>query len=651
MNKLLPIDMRNVELTSGVLKERQLINANITVPLIYQKCVDTGRVDSLLCKWKEGEPNRPHPFWDSDIGKVVEAISYSLITNPNPELEKHVDEIVEMLENEQYEDGYLNSYFRTCEIENKWTNLYYMHELYCAGHLIEGAVAYYQATGKRKFLDIMCKYADCIYRYFIEEPKENRGYCGHPEIELALVRLYKATGAIKYLELSKYFIDQRGQQPYYFELESLARGVDTTKTANQKRHLKYYLKSRGPYAEYQAHKPVREQTEPVGHAVRAMYLYSGMADIASAYKDKELYEACCTLWDSLTQTQFYITGGIGPSSDGERFTFAYDLPNEYTYNETCASVALIMWAHRMFHLNGESKYIDVLEQTLYNTALGSVSLQGDKFFYANYLSVYPDRFKHASAALIDKMRAERQEWFDVSCCPPNISRLIASIGSYVYSKDKKGIYVNLYTPGKVVFEKNDTNISLDVETDYPWNEKIQIKVDSEKTCTFAIKLRIPGWCSKWSIKVNGKGTDFGIKDGYCILEREWNNNDTIDLVLAMPVMQIETNPKVRENCGRIALQRGPIVYCLEQADNGTEIQDITIPAQSEFSLIHGIEGMPSEAVMLEFDGYRREQSQWSGKLYDNAISEMVPVKARAVPYWLWGNRGFGEMNVWIRKSF
>lgn len=646
--KCSPVSMKNVRLTSGILKDRQQINAQVTVPLIYRRCVETGRIDSLLCKWKEGDQNRPHPFWDSDIGKVMEAISYSLITNPNDELEKKADEIVDMLQSEQYEDGYLNTYFRTCGIEDRWTNLYYMHELYCAGHLIEGAVAYVQATGKRKFLDIMCRYADYIYHCFVEEPQENRGYCGHPEIELALVRLYEETKNEKYLKLGKYFIDQRGRQPYFFEMESLAHGVDTSKTANQKRHLKYYLKSRGPYAEYQAHKPVREQTEPVGHAVRAMYLYSGMADIAAAYDDDELYRACNVLWESLTMTQFSITGGIGPSSEGERFTFAYDIPNEYTYNETCASVGLIMWAHRMFHFNGESKFIDILEQTLYNTALGSVSLAGDKFFYANYLSVYPERFEHASAALIDKMCAKRQEWFDVSCCPPNISRLIGSIGGYAYSVDDRGIYVNLYTGSRVDYKVNQQDMSLIVNTEYPWNGKINIHVECKKSCSSQINLRIPGWCDTWAVKVNGSYVKYTMLNGYCVIERGWENDDIIELILEMPVMQIEANPKVRENCGRIALQRGPFVYCLEQVDNGEQIQDISIREDCRCTLINGVEHLPAEAVALEFDGYRRLQSEWNEKLYDHTVSRKVLVRLCAVPYWLWGNRGFGEMNVWIR---
>lgn len=648
--KLTPVSMRQVTLTSGILKERQQINARVTVPLIYRRCVETGRVSSLLCGWKEGDANRPHPFWDSDIGKVIEAISYSLITDPNEELERKVDEMVDLLEREQCEDGYLNTYYRTFGLEERWTNLYYMHELYCAGHLMEGAVAYVQATGKRKFLDIMCRYADCIYHHFIEEPKADRGYCGHPEIELALVRLYGETKQERYLELSKYFIDQRGQQPYYFERESLARGVDTTKTANQKRHLKYYLRSRGPYAEYQAHKPVSEQTEPVGHAVRAMYLYSGMADIAAAFDDEELYRACDGLWDALSKTQFYITGGIGPSSEGERFTFAYDLPNEYTYNETCASVALIMWAHRMFHFQGESRFIDLLEQTLYNTALGSVSLEGDKFFYANYLSVYPERFEHASAALIDKMRAQRQEWFDVSCCPPNISRLIGSIGGYAYSVDEEGVYVNLYTGSTVACEVKKQDICLTVSTKYPWEETVGIRVECKNACAFIMNLRIPGWCSRWTVKVNGDHAVYIMHHGYCTMEREWRMGDEIELFLEMPIMQIEANPAVRENCGRIALQRGPVVYCLEQADNGPQIQDLSIPEDCRYEVIHGgVEGLPADVRVLSFDGYRREQEGWNGELYRNTVSSKLPVHLLAVPYWVWGNRGFGEMNVWIRK--
>lgn len=644
-----PLSIKNVRLTSGLLKEQQKLNEEVTVPLIYDKCADTGRIDSLLCRWKEGQPNKPHPFWDSDIGKMVEAISYSLVTHPDKELEAKVDRIVDLLEQEQYPDGYLNTYFRTCEIQNRWTNLYYMHELYCAGHLMEGAVAYYEATGKRKFLEIMCRYADHICERFGTEVGKTRGYCGHPEIELALVRLYRATGYERYLHLSKYFIDERGRQPYYFETESLARGVDTTKTANQNRHLKYYLKSQGPYAEYQAHKPVREQREPVGHAVRAMYLYSGMADIAAACEDEELYAACRTLWEALVKTQYYITGGIGPSSDGERFTFAYDLPNEYTYNESCASAALVMWAHRMLQFECDGRYADILEQTLYNTVLSSISCEGDKFFYANYLSVFPERFEHSSAALIDKMRAQRQEWFDVSCCPPNVSRLIGSLGGYMYSQGRDSLYMHLYAGNRTEFNAGGTNARLSVSTEYPWDEKVRIEVDFEKERDFRLGFRIPAWCREWSVKVNGADARYEVRKGYCILQGMWKN-DVIELVLPMPVMQTEASPKVRENCGRIALQRGPVVYCIEEADNGKGINDISIPEHCEFKKTRGIPDLPEGAVALEFSGYKRDTSDWSDELYRQSPGRRKAVNVKAVPYYLWGNRGFGEMLVWILKK-
>lgn len=645
-----PVDMKNVVLTSGLLKERQELNAKATVPLIYQKCVETGRIESLLCKWEEGQPNKPHPFWDSDIGKMIEAVSYSLITDPNPAMEAEVDKIVDLLEKEQLPDGYLNTYYITCGIESRWTNLYYMHELYCAGHLIEGAVAYYKATGKRRLLDVMCRYADHIFEKFGREEGKIKGYCGHPEIELALVRLYEATGNEKYLELSKYFIDERGREPYFFELESLSRGVDTTKTANQKRHLKYYLKSRGPYAEYQAHKPVREQTEPVGHAVRVMYLYSGMADIAVAYDDESLYNACCMLWEALTRTQYSITGGIGSSSDGERFTFAYDLPNEYTYNETCASVALVMWAHRMLQFDGDGKYADVLEQTLYNTVLGSVSSKGDRFFYANYLSVFPDRFKHASAAIIDKMKAQRQEWFDVSCCPPNVSRLTGSVGGYIYSLGENGLHVHLYTASEARFDINNSPVRLFVDTEYPWDGRVKFKLGCKEAVEFDLSLRIPGWCKKWTVLVNGQDTGYSMKKGYCTIVKLWGKDDVVELNLSMPVMQVEANPRVRENCGRVALQRGPLVYCIEQADNGTNINDIAIVENCDFKEIKGIADLSEDAVAIEFEGLRHDVSEWSDELYKQASTGLTPVSVRAVPYYLWGNRGFGEMIVWLRKK-
>ncbi len=651
MRKLQPIPMDRVKLTGGLLAERQKINAEVTAPLIYEKCRDTGRIEALNCRWDGTEEHRPHPFWDSDIGKMAEAVSYALAFQPNPELEEKLDRVIDLLAQAQEEDGYLNTYYESCEPkEKRFTNLYYMHELYCAGHLMEGASAYFQVTGKRKFLDIMCRYADLLCQKFGTEDGKCHGYCGHPEIELALVRLFEATGEQRYLDLSAYFINQRGKQPYYFEEESLRRGVDTTKTANQKRHLKYYLASRGPYAEYQAHKPVREQTEPVGHAVRAMYLYSGMADIADRLEDKDLYEACRRLWDAMSGTQYAITGGIGPSSEGERFTFAFDLPNEYTYNESCASVALMMWAKRMLQFEADGKYADLMEQTLYNTVLSSLSQDGKRFFYANYLSVHPDRFEHASKAVIDKMRAERQEWFDVSCCPPNISRLIGSLGEYLSSEDKNGVYLHLYTGAKIVWEAPSGPVELKITTDYPWDGNVSIDVACGEEACFDLSLRIPAWCGNWSVQVNGSEEKPELLHGYATLGRKWKNGDKVQLALELKAVTVEANPKVREDCGKLAIMRGPVVYCLEQADNGVNIHDIAIPVSPHFQELSSGYAAEHGAVGLELEGCRYRKEWQGNQLYRKAAETISPAVVRAIPYYLWGNRGFGEMTVWISRK-
>lgn len=642
-----PLHQKNVQLTSGLLWDRQIVNATVTVPHLLRMLTQTGRIAALTWKSEQEKTAEvPHPFWDSDIGKTIEAISYVLIKSRNEELENVVDSIIVMLEQEQFSDGYLNTFYRINGVENRWTNLYYMHELYCAGHLIEGAVAYFEATSKDKFLHIMCKYADYIYDTFLTNPDKKNAYCGHPEIELALVRLFQTTRDKKYLQLSKHFIDERGNEPYYFEIESLLRGMDTTKTANQKRHLKYFLPSRGPYAEYQAHKPVRLQREVVGHAVRAMYLYSGMADVAGFYDDEPLYAACRAIWDNLVKTQFYITGGVGPASDGERFTYAYDLPNEFTYNETCASVGLVFWAKRMLQFECDSKYSDIMEQTLYNIVLGSVSSKGNKFFYSNYLSVNPERYTHASASFIDKMKAERQEWFNVACCPPNASRLIGSISGYMYSSDTQGVYVHLYSSSSASLKLDGAEVKLNVATDYPWDGAVKIKIDSSAESPFNLGLRIPHWCKDWTVRLNGEAVPFKTRLGYCLIRKAFKS-DTIDLNLVMPVFQVEANPQVRENCGRIALQRGPIVYCLEEIDNGPDMDDMAISKGCEFKTLKGIDGLSSNAVRLEGVAQIRDTSVWSEELYRREPSPTKNVPVMAIPYYLWGNRGKGKMSVWI----
>ncbi len=373
-----------------------------------------------------------------------------------------------------------------------------------------------------------------------------------------------------------------------------------------------------------------------------------MTDLSELTNDDELWKACQRLWESVTNTQMYITGGIGPSSDGERFTFAYDLPNEYTYNETCASVGLVMWAHRMLQATGSGKYADIMEQTLYNTVLSSVSTEGDKFFYANYLNVFPDRFKHASAAMIDKTKPERQEWFDVACCPPNASRLIASIGEYFYSGRDNGLMVHLYNNSSAKFIISETPVIIEQHTNYPWDGNVKLKIDPIESTNFKLYLRKPGWCRHASVTVNGKAFDYVLENGYIIIDRCFSKGDQVNLSMEMSVQTIHANPAVRENCGRVALMRGPVVYCFEEKDNGKYINDISIDTntliseQFEPDLFGGV-------VTLSTDGFKHDLTCWNNRLYSNEAASLLKVPLKAIPYYTWCNRGLGEMLVWINE--
>lgn len=651
--QLKPIALDRILLTDGILGQRQVINREVTVPVIMEKCESTGRVKAILHQWDGQEKTRPHPFWDSDIGKTIESAAYTLVGHRDAEMEAQIDRIVDMMVASQEEDGYFNSYYQACEPkENRWTNLYYMHELYCMGHLIEGAVAYYQATGKRKFLDMMCRYADLACTLFMEGGEHFGGYCGHPVIEMALVRLYEVTQHKRYLDLAYTFVDQRGRQPWYFETESLKRGVNTEVTANQKRHLKYFMPSRGPYAEYQAHLPIREQTEPVGHAVRAMYLLAGVADVADYSDDEALYLAAKRIWDSMTGTQMAIIGGIGTASDGERFTFAYDIPNELTYNETCASVALMMAGMRLLQFKADGAIADVVEQVLYNTILASISLKGDAFFYANYLDVCPDRFHHASKVMIDKMAAQRQPWFNVACCPPNVSRLIGALGQYVASTGSEdALYLHLHTSCVIQHSVENQPLSIRVESGYPWNGDTKLTVAGNAPRKSSLWIHIPGWCKIWSLCINGEPVQAEAELGYVHLLRQWTDGDVIEVNMDIKPVFMEADPRVRQDGAKVALMRGPVVYCLEETDNGKNLHDIAVP-------LHGntvkeckqcFENQ-TKVITLAFDAIRYHKDEWtSGLLYQPARDERTPILAKAVPYFVWGNRGFGEMLVWMNR--
>ena len=576
-------------------------------------------------------------FQDSDLAKWLEAVAHSLASHPDPELEIKADEVISLIEKVQQEDGYFNTYFIIKEPEKRWTNLKDWHELYCAGHFIEAAVAYYEATGKKEFMDIMCRFADYIDSVFGKEKGKKLGYPGHEEIELALMKLYRVTNEKRYLELSKYFIDQRGQEPYYFLAEAKERSENISDESAYIKSFKYY----------QSHLPVRKQTTAEGHSVRAIYLYCGMADVSAETGDKELFNACKKLWDNVTEKRMYITGGIGSTHHGEAFTFDYDLPNDTAYVETCANIALVFWAYRMMQIDPDSRYADVMERALFNSVLSGISLEGTEYFYENPLEVWPVEVEKSSDNWHNK--TTRQKWFDCACCPPNIARLLASLGQYIYSQNENEVYIHLYANSEVNVEIAGQNVVLSQKTNYPWQENIQITVSSEKKIEFTLAFRIPGWSREAKLKVNDEilNIDSITEKGYAKVKRVWKKGDKIELLFPMPVEKIQANPQVRMSAGKIAIQRGPVVYCLEECDNGNELWNISLSKDSKLKsqydrkLLGGVVVITGEAI-------RNDWSSKENELYRPKEYNTKHVTIKAIPYFAWNNREPGEMMVWIR---
>lgn len=580
-------------------------------------------------------------FQDSDVAKWLEAVGYSLQTHPDLELEKIADELIDIIEKAQQPDGYLNTYFILKEPGKRWTNLHECHELYCAGHMMEAAVAYYEATGKRKLLDVMCRFADHIDSVFGNELGKIRGYDGHQEVELALVKLYRVTGNENYLKLSQFFIDERGQEPNFFveEWEKRNKISHWGKGAGPRPHLPYN----------QAHKPVREQDVAVGHSVRAVYMYTAMADLAAESGDSGLLQACTRLWNNIVSKQMYITGGIGSTHHGEAFTFDYDLPNDTVYAETCASIGLIFFAHRMLQIDVNSIYADVIERALYNIIPASIARDGKSFFYVNPLEVWPEACEKDPGK--HHVKPVRQKWFGCACCPPNIARLLASLGQYIYSVKENTIYTHLYIGGEVEVETSEGNIRMKQDSRYPWEGMVKIQIEAAPSKELTVALRIPSWCRQWDVQVNGKGVDFEgkVSNGYIMLERVWKKGDWISLHLSMPVEILQANPKVRANAGKIAIQRGPIVYCIEEADNGSNLSAISIAVNNKMTVKFD-EDFQGGVVTIQGDAFRSEENDWENKLYQPVGIKEKPVRFTAIPYYLWGNRSPGEMQVWIRKN-
>jgi hypothetical protein len=625
-----PVPFTQVTIEDAFWAPKLQVNRERTIPHIYRQCLETGRIAAFRPDWDPGPETTALGswggtvvmFWDSDVAKWLEAASYSLATHADPQLEALVDEVIAIVAQAQHADGYLNTWFTTVDPQNRWKNLRDWHELYCAGHFIEAGVAHYQATGKRTLLEVVCRYTDYIATVFGPEPGQKRGYCGHPEIELALVKLARATGEQRYLELSRYFVDERGRQPHYYDQEARERGDDPAK---------FWART---YEYNQSHRPVREQREVVGHSVRAMYLYTAMMDLAREYGDASLQAACQHLWGQLTTRRMYVTGGIGTSRHNEGFTGDYDLPNESAYAETCAAIGLIFWAQRLLQLECDRRYSDILELALYNSVLSAISGDGQQFFYENPL---------ASSG-----HHQRQPWFHCPCCPPNLARLFSSLGEYIYAQSETEAIVHLYIQGAGRLSVGGQPVTLRQETNYPWDGTVTIEVTPEQPATFGLRLRIPAWCRSAGVRVNGVTVNPAdlMAQGYVRLERLWQPGDVVTLDLAMPVERLSAHPDVQADQGCVTLQRGPLIYCLEQCDHAEPLHRLTLPSTA--ALTNHVEpGLLGGVVVLRGSAAALVDTDWTDTLYRPQPPATRPVPLTAIPYYAWGNREPGAMRVWL----
>ncbi len=628
-----PVAAHHVQFADGFWQPRIEVNRTVTIPYSFQSCEETGRIENF--KVAAGTSDKKWTgkfgFNDSDLSKIIEGASYSLMTHPDPRLAAYVDEIVGYMAAAQEDDGYLyTAWTARDKIDNpaniiccypkekKWLEEEMSHELYNLGHMYEAAAAHYEATGEKNFLDVATKSADLLVKTFgpgkIEIPP------GHPEIELGLVKLYRATGNRDYLNLAKYYVDLRGKP------------------------TKDRPKLFGEYS--QDHKPLREQDEAVGHSVRAMYLYAGAADVAALTGDKNLADVVDRLWDNVVDKKTYVTGGIGAKGQGEAFGKNYELPNRTAYCETCANLATCYWNHRMFLLHGDAKYIDVLERALYNSVISGVSLDGKEFFYPNPLSARGDY--------------ARSKWFDCSCCPTNLCRFIPSVPGYAYAVGDDGPYVNLFVDGTGELEFDGKKVRIEQSTKYPWDGRVVITVSPETAGdNFSLHVRIPGWARNeaWptdlysyldestgrpTLAVNDDVAVIEPVKGYAVIDRAWQPGDKVTLDLPMPVRRVVADEQVSSDRGRVALMHGPLVYCLEGADvAGGKVSDLVLadeaPLATEFrsDLLGGVQVITGAAHR-------------AGSKESPAATAMVPFTA--IPYYAWAHRGKGEMAVWLART-
>ena len=626
-----PVPFTAVEVLPGFWLPRMETNRRVTIPYCFDRCQETGRISNFVAA-AERNPNGFEGIYfnDSDVFKVVEGASYALALRPDPKLDKFLDELIVKFAAAQEEDGYLYT-AKTSQSSGRygrdprWTGLDHSHELYNVGHMYEAAVAHYQATGKRNFLDVAIKNADLVAEVFGPKPGQRTDVPGHEEIEIGLVRLARATGNKKYLELSKFFVDMRGNE--------------------QKREKLY-----GKYA--QDHAPVLTQSEAVGHAVRGGYFYAGVADVAAMTGEKEYINAIDRIWKDVIDRKLYLIGSVGQHGAGEGYAGAYQLTNLKAYNETCAAIALAMWNHRMFLLHGDSKYADVLERIVYNGFLSGVSLTGNRFFYPNPLEC-DMHFKFNQGEL------QRSPWFNCSCCPSNVVRFLPSLPGYVYAVRDHSLYVNLFMAGKATIDLAGGTVQLVQETDYPWSGKIRMTISPSAAQQLALRVRIPAWVrgevlpgdlyryadstpANWTIRVNNQPVSAELADGYAVLDRLWKPGDVVELNLPMPVRRVLANEQIEYDRGRVAVERGPLVYCIEGADHDGRVRDMwiaddaTLTPEHRSDLLDGVTVLKGKASVVD-----REQ---------NGTVVSRPKSITMIPYYAWCHRGANEMQVWLPRS-
>ena len=586
------IPSTDVKIKDGFWRFYSDLNRNYIVENVYTRFKETGRFDAFRCDWHEGMPNKPHIYWDSDVVKWIEGVAYITGESPVPEWEAEVDQVVDYIVANQRSDGYFNSYFLSIDPSKIFTNRDW-HELYCLGHAIEAAIAYHKITGKEKFLNSVLKNVDMVYRVFIEENSANFVTPGHEEIELALLKLYDYLGNKKHLELARFFINQRGN--------------------NEKEEKTL---------QHQDNLPVRQISEAVGHSVRAGYLYTAMGMLAKIDNDKELEQACNRVFNDIVNYKMSITGGVGADHSGEKFSYKYDLPNSDTYNETCASIALSLFAQAMQELKVDSRYADIIERVLYNGIISGVSLDGEKFFYTNPLEI--DRKKYVRSTY--QPRCERVKVFNCSCCPPNVVRTLGNISRYMYTVDEDKVYCNQYASSEARLHIGGKEAVLKQSTNYPYDGKITFEYSGQPMTLY---VRIPEWCVEYKGETENGFAKFALCDG-----------DSITVDLPMELHFVEANPYVQDNSGRYAVQRGPIVYCMEEIDNGENLRDIRLLENGTVKVAKE-EGIPAPVIYI--DAKRRAVTD---KLYYLKNDAYTSFTARLIPYFSFANREASDMIVW-----